>query len=90
VVYLYISGKLKASDKVLVDIGTGYVLEKTAPQANEYFDRQIAMLKENIDRLSQMISTKRKTLDSIVMVMQHKIASISQQQQVQQAPVTAK
>ncbi|KAL6189682.1 hypothetical protein ACLB2K_036085 [Fragaria x ananassa] len=42
---LYVPGTLQDPDQVLVDVGTGYFIEKNMPQAKDYCDRKISLLK---------------------------------------------
>ena len=38
---LYVPGKLKETDTLLIDVGTGYFVEKTRKEAIDYFQRKI-------------------------------------------------
>lgn len=38
---MYVPGTLASSDKVLVDVGTGYYIEKTVPEAESFFQRKV-------------------------------------------------
>ncbi|KAH6771044.1 prefoldin 5, partial [Perilla frutescens var. hirtella] len=48
---LYVPGKLDDAEKVLVDVGTGYFIEKTMAEGKDYCERKIALLKSNYDQL---------------------------------------
>ncbi|XP_015575806.1 probable prefoldin subunit 5 isoform X2 [Ricinus communis] len=48
---LYVPGTLDEADKVLVDIGTGYFVEKTMSEGKDYCERKINLLKSNFDQL---------------------------------------
>lgn len=39
---LYVKGTLATADSVMVDIGTGYFVEKSVKSAGEYLDRKVA------------------------------------------------
>lgn len=39
---LYVPGKIVDADKLLVDIGTGYFVEKGLTQTKEYLDRKVS------------------------------------------------
>ena len=43
-----------------VDIGTGYYMEKTIPEAVQFFERKIEYLKQNIERLQPIVMDKHK------------------------------
>ena len=51
---LYVPGKLGALDEVLVDIGTGYYVGKTAPAAAEMLNRKAAVVKGNAEQLMKV------------------------------------
>mmetsp|Transcript_11802 Transcript_11802/g.28161 ORF Transcript_11802/g.28161 Transcript_11802/m.28161 type:complete len:157 (+) Transcript_11802:177-647(+) len=73
---LYIKGTLDNADSVLVDIGTGYFVEKNPKEADEYLQRKVQYLGENCERLEANISEKRKNLEAVTMVMQHKASAM--------------
>ncbi|KAG7534936.1 Prefoldin alpha-like [Arabidopsis thaliana x Arabidopsis arenosa] len=49
------SRSLDEADEVLVDIGTGYFVEKTMDDGNDYCQRKIHLLKSNFDQLFEVI-----------------------------------
>ncbi|EMS47026.1 putative prefoldin subunit 5 [Triticum urartu] len=51
---LYVPGTLDDAEKVLVDVGTGYYIEKTMTQGKEYCERKINLLKSNFDELLEI------------------------------------
>ncbi|WRX14029.1 Prefoldin alpha-like - like 1 [Theobroma cacao] len=51
---LYVPGTLDDADKVLVDIGTGYFVEKTMAEGKDYCERKINLLKSNFDQLVEV------------------------------------
>ena len=69
---LYVVGKLAEADTVLCDIGTGYYVEKSPAEADDYLKRKTEYLDNNCERLEQNIQEKRKNLEAITMVMQAK------------------
>lgn len=38
---LYVPGRIKEPSKVMVDIGTGYYVEKSLPKAKEFMERKV-------------------------------------------------
>lgn len=38
---MYVPGVIKDTEKVLVDVGTGYYVEKDIPEAKDYFNRKV-------------------------------------------------
>lgn len=41
---MYVPGTLAASDRVLVDVGTGYYVEKSVPEAESFFQRKVRVV----------------------------------------------
>lgn len=49
-------------------------------EAALYFDRRVEAVKEQMDRLENTIKQKKNAQEQIILVMQQKIAQISQEQ----------
>ena len=75
---LYVPGKLISSDRVLIDIGTGYYIQKQVDEAKKYFNKKIAFMSKQIEQLSPVLQQKAMTRDDVMEIMQYK-------QQMQQA-----
>ncbi|KAJ7844647.1 Prefoldin alpha-like protein [Mycena leptocephala] len=78
---LYVPGKLSDPDHVIVDVGTGYFVQKTRAQAVKHYSSKVDYIRSNLDTLEETISKKRDNVNSVVNVMQAKL----QQQQQQPA-----
>ena len=70
---IYIPGKLNNINNVLVEIGTGYYMQKTIPEAKKFMDRKIEFLQKNTSSLTELIDTKRNQLEMIIGFMQQKL-----------------
>lgn len=70
---LYVPGTLTNVDKLLIDVGTGYYVEKTMESAKDYCDRKIAFLRANHDKLVEVAAEKSNTAEQVTMVMQAKL-----------------
>eukprot|EP01102_Stenamoeba_stenopodia_P001641 TRINITY_DN11483_c0_g1_i1.p1 TRINITY_DN11483_c0_g1~~TRINITY_DN11483_c0_g1_i1.p1 ORF type:complete len:164 (+),score=52.44 TRINITY_DN11483_c0_g1_i1:49-492(+) len=70
---LYVAGEVANTDTVMLDIGTGYYVSKSIPDAQNYFDRKMAMVKENIEKVQKQIATQRGNLEQLLYVMQQKM-----------------
>lgn len=55
---LYVPGRLVKSDRVLVDIGTGYYAHKSVDDAKKYFDKKIAFLAKQMEQLQPILQQK--------------------------------
>lgn len=78
---LYVRGKLLEPSNVLVDAGTGFYVKKELSGADQMLDRKLALLRENIEKVSLAVQQKRDQLDYTNAVLQAKIQVASQQQQ---------
>ncbi|XP_072986259.1 prefoldin subunit 5 [Typha latifolia] len=74
---LYVPGTLDDAEKVLVDVGTGYFIEKTTAEGKDYCDRKISLLKSNFDELVEMASKKKNLADEVGVVLQAKLRQSS-------------
>lgn len=85
---LYVPGKIKNNDKFLVDVGTGYYIEKSAEDASTFYQNKINQLKQDYSKVTQIINEKSQTLARMDEILKQKV--VQQQQQAKQpAPVTA-
>ncbi|CAN0909030.1 Prefoldin subunit 5, partial [Linum grandiflorum] len=74
---LYVPGTLDDSDNVLVDIGTGYFVEKTMVEGKDYCERKINLLKSNYDQLLELASKKKSVADEAGVVLQAKLKQMA-------------
>ena len=63
---VYVAGRLAEQDKVLVDIGTGYFVEKNCKGADEYYVRKVKYLQEQLNILGQVLADKRQSFNGKV------------------------
>ncbi|CAL9044467.1 prefoldin subunit 5-like [Musa acuminata AAA Group] len=74
---LYVPGTLDDSEKVLVDVGTGYFIEKTMAEGKDYCERKLSLLKSNHDELTDMATKKKHIADEAGIVLQGKLRQTS-------------
>lgn len=77
---MYVTGKLADTDNVLVDIGTGYYAEKNITEAKDYFDRRVAYVTEQMEKIQQLGLDKSKARDATVDVIEMKYQSQMQKE----------
>eukprot|EP01128_Nolandella_sp_AFSM9_P010032 TRINITY_DN6799_c0_g1_i1.p1 TRINITY_DN6799_c0_g1~~TRINITY_DN6799_c0_g1_i1.p1 ORF type:complete len:156 (-),score=46.13 TRINITY_DN6799_c0_g1_i1:104-547(-) len=70
---LYVPGTLSNPEKVIVDVGTGYYMEKTVSSAQDYTERKLANLKKTSEDIEGSVESKRNSLAQITMVLGAKI-----------------
>ncbi|GES89550.1 prefoldin-domain-containing protein [Rhizophagus clarus] len=71
---LYVPGELVDTDKVMVDVGTGYYVEKNSDDAINFYTDKVEFVKKNVETLRQTILTKQSNLRSTIDIMQYKIS----------------
>lgn len=74
---LYVPGTLDDADKVLVDVGTGYFIQKTMSEGKDYCDRKINLLKSNYEELIEVASKKAGMADEVGLALQAKLRQSS-------------
>lgn len=70
---LYVPGKLVSNDKVLVDIGTGYYVNKSVEEAKKYFDKKIQFLTKQMEQLQPLLQQKAMIRDDVIDVFNQKL-----------------
>ncbi|KAI8973402.1 prefoldin, alpha subunit [Mycotypha africana] len=66
-------GKLSDVEKVIVDVGTGYYVEKSLGDATKFYNNKVDYVKKNMETLEKTITDKQSTLRAIIGVMQEKL-----------------
>merc|ERR1712004_629195 len=57
---MYVQGEIAETDKVLIDVGTGYYMEKTCEGAKGYFQRKVDYLTKQMEKLQPVVQEKYK------------------------------
>ncbi|EPS70974.1 hypothetical protein M569_03786, partial [Genlisea aurea] len=70
---LYVLGALDDAEKVLIDVGTGYFIEKTMEEGKDYCARKTSLLKSNYDQLFEVAAKKKSVGDEAGAVLQAKM-----------------
>lgn len=78
---VYVTGQLASHESILLDIGTGYFAERTPDQGVDYCRRKVNMLKENLDKIGQVIKEKNQQLTMVNQMLQGKIQAAQAAQQ---------
>lgn len=69
---LYVPGRLVPASKVMVEIGTGYYVEREVLQAQRFCERKVLMLRENMDKVASLINQRKQSLDVVNITLQRK------------------
>ncbi|KDN46260.1 Prefoldin alpha subunit [Tilletiaria anomala UBC 951] len=70
---LYVSGKLSDADKVIVDVGTGYYVEKPIAAARKMYEEKISFVTKNLEQLQETIQKKQDNMRVVSDVMKVKM-----------------
>lgn len=82
---MYVPGVLADTEKVVVDIGTGYYAEKSLQGAKDYLKKRADFVQEQIEKIELIGMEKSKIREAIIEVMTIKINNMKAQQQQQPA-----
>ncbi|TKY50701.1 prefoldin subunit 5 [Spatholobus suberectus] len=74
---LYVPATLHDAQHVLVDVGTGYFIEKTMAEGKDYCQRKINLLKSNFDQLVDVASKKKNVADEAGVILQAKLKQLA-------------
>ena len=69
---MYVNGSVKENESFLVDIGTGYYVEKYVKAAVDFFERKIGFLTKEIEKLTKHTQEKVNMRDSIIEALQYR------------------
>jgi len=75
---LFVPAELGDVSSVLLDIGTGYFTKQSIQGTQDFTDRKIKIINENLEKVQQALAMKRKNLETVLYVMQAKIAALEQ------------
>lgn len=81
---MYVKGVVNNIDKFIIDIGTGYYVEKDITTSKDYFKRKVDYVQEQMDKIDMLGRQKSKVLNAVIDVIEMKVAAIQAAQQQQQ------
>ncbi|KAJ1999392.1 subunit of tubulin prefoldin [Coemansia thaxteri] len=87
---LYVPGKLSNIESVVVDIGTGYYVEKPTTDAIKYYDAKIEYVQTNAKKIQDTVEQKQASYRGLLEIMQYKLTQQQQKQQQKPAAASAK
>ncbi|TBU38886.1 Prefoldin-domain-containing protein [Dichomitus squalens] len=70
---LYVPGKLLDVEHVIVDVGTGYYVKKTRPQAMKHYESKVEYIRTNLEALQETIQKKQENMNYLINVLQMKL-----------------
>ncbi|XP_008318238.1 prefoldin subunit 5 [Cynoglossus semilaevis] len=87
---MYVPGTLNDVEHVLVDVGTGYYVEKKVKDSEAFFKRKIDFLTKQIEKIQPALQEKHAMKQAVIEVMNMKIQQHQQSQQSSQNVGTTK
>ncbi|KAF2196847.1 Prefoldin alpha subunit [Delitschia confertaspora ATCC 74209] len=72
---LYVPGHLSSTTHVLVDVGTGFFVEKDAASAEDFYNRKVKDLGDSLKDLEQVINGKAQNVRVVEEVIRVKVLS---------------
>ena len=82
---MYVPGKFSDPEKVIVDIGTGYYIEKDTDSAKEYFGKKVKYVTEQMEKVQAIGNEKNKIREAVMDVMESKLQVQFAQQKAAEA-----
>ncbi|XP_072927306.1 prefoldin subunit 5 [Hemitrygon akajei] len=70
---MYVPGKLQDVNLVLLDIGTGYYVEKGVTEARAFFNRKLEFLTKQIEKVQPALQEKYTVKQAVVEMLNQKI-----------------
>jgi len=70
---LYVPGETQPLDTVLVDVGTGYYIEKSLSDAGKFIERKMALIESQATNVQSAAQFKQRNLSQTIDVMNRKV-----------------
>ncbi|KAJ7317687.1 hypothetical protein JRQ81_003849 [Phrynocephalus forsythii] len=74
---MYVPGKLSNVDNVLIDVGTGYYVEKSVDDARDFFKRKIDFLTKQMEKIQPALQEKHAMKQAVIEMMSQKIQQLT-------------
>ncbi|XP_055379385.1 probable prefoldin subunit 5 [Condylostylus longicornis] len=75
---MYIPGVVKSIDNFIIEIGTGYYIEKDLSDSKDYFKRKIDYVQEQIEKIDKIQVQKSRVLGAVQEVIEIKVVAMQQ------------
>ncbi|KAG8585276.1 hypothetical protein GDO81_004956 [Engystomops pustulosus] len=77
---MYVPGTLSDVSSVLIDVGTGYYVEKTSEDAKDFFKRKVDFLTKQIEKIQPALQEKHAMKQAVMEMMSIKIQQLTSAQ----------
>merc|ERR1712048_159925 len=82
---MYVPGKLKDANKILIDVGTGYFVERTRGDADDFCKRKIELVQKEIEKLAPVLRARYESKQAIDETIANLNATMEKRQAAAQA-----
>jgi prefoldin alpha subunit len=82
---MYVPGKLSDPGRVMVDVGTGYFVEKDLAAAKEYFSKKVNYVTQQMEKVQGVGNEKNRVREAVMDVMEAKLHVQLAQQKAESA-----
>lgn len=86
---LYVPGELADVETVMVDVGTGYFVEKSVKDATDFYKRKVDFLKQNLEKLQETVNQRQNQRSSVIDMIQVKFQMLKQESEAAKTTTTA-
>jgi prefoldin alpha subunit len=77
---LYVPGKLTDREHVLVDVGTGFFVEKGIDDARDFYERKVKDLGDSLKDLEGVVEGKARNVKMVEEVMRVRVMNAQSQE----------
>ncbi|KAI5855627.1 Prefoldin subunit-domain-containing protein [Tricharina praecox] len=77
---LYVPGELSSTSHVMVDVGTGYYVEKTTTDAVKFYAAKVDVLSKSLIELEKVVAQKGQNVRVVEEVIRRRVMEQQQQQ----------
>jgi prefoldin alpha subunit len=78
---VYVPGIIREPGKFLVDLGTGFYVEKSSKDTTAFLDRKLRLVDLNSDNIAQAVQSTRLNIENLAATMQGKLLEIRARQE---------
>ncbi|XP_066914628.1 prefoldin subunit 5-like [Clytia hemisphaerica] len=75
---MYVPGILDETSSVVVDIGTGYYVEKSVEEGKRYFRRKIEFVGKQLEKIHPMLLEKQRIRNALIEALSAKLSTQQQ------------
>lgn len=86
---LYVPGKVREPSKVMVELGTGFYVEKSVKDATAFLERKTKLVDVNSENIMEAITATKRNMNSIDVALQGKMIEIKARQEGMRARAAA-